>query len=109
MKYCWKCGAELMDEAVVCPKCGCAVAELKQSENQGEKKNTVAIVGFILSFLFAIPGLVLGIIGLVQSKKLNGEGKGFSIAAIVISAVSFVIEIVVCITVIAATIAELGF
>lgn len=25
MKYCTKCGAELADEAVVCPKCGCAV------------------------------------------------------------------------------------
>ena len=26
MKYCSKCGAELVDEAVVCPKCGCSVA-----------------------------------------------------------------------------------
>lgn len=25
MKYCVKCGAELCDEAVVCPKCGCMV------------------------------------------------------------------------------------
>lgn len=25
MKYCVKCGAELRDEAVVCPKCGCMV------------------------------------------------------------------------------------
>lgn len=25
MKYCSYCGAELMDEAVVCPKCGCPV------------------------------------------------------------------------------------
>ncbi len=25
MKYCGKCGAELLDAAVVCPKCGCSV------------------------------------------------------------------------------------
>ncbi len=25
MKYCAKCGNELLDDAVVCPKCGCAV------------------------------------------------------------------------------------
>mgnify|MGYP000849841131 CR=1 FL=1 len=26
MKYCSKCGNELLDEAVICPKCGCPVA-----------------------------------------------------------------------------------
>ncbi len=25
MKYCTKCGHELLDEAVICPNCGCAV------------------------------------------------------------------------------------
>ncbi|MFR0796435.1 MAG: zinc-ribbon domain-containing protein [Oscillospiraceae bacterium] len=29
MKYCAHCGAQLVDEAVVCPKCGCAVAPTK--------------------------------------------------------------------------------
>lgn len=27
MKYCTKCGNELLDEAVICPKCGCAVSK----------------------------------------------------------------------------------
>lgn len=26
MKYCSNCGTEIADQAVVCPKCGCAVA-----------------------------------------------------------------------------------
>lgn len=26
MKYCSNCGAEIADQAVVCPKCGCAVS-----------------------------------------------------------------------------------
>ena len=25
MKYCEKCGSELLDEAILCPKCGCMV------------------------------------------------------------------------------------
>ena len=29
MKYCAQCGAQLVDEAVVCPPCGCAVAPTK--------------------------------------------------------------------------------
>lgn len=28
MKYCSKCGTQLVDEAVVCTKCGCAVAPI---------------------------------------------------------------------------------
>ena len=34
MKYCSKCGAEIHDEAVVCPKCGCQVdgASITKSE-----------------------------------------------------------------------------
>ena len=29
MKYCVKCGAEMVDDAVVCVKCGCACAPAK--------------------------------------------------------------------------------
>ncbi len=29
MKFCEKCGKEIMEEAVICPNCGCAVASAK--------------------------------------------------------------------------------
>ena len=96
VKYCSKCGAELHDEAVVCPKCGCAVDGVKVVNDQNatpQKKNVIALVGFILSFFVAIAGLICGIIGLVQSKKLNEEGKGFAVAAVAISAASLVLSI----------------
>lgn len=32
MKYCTKCGNELYDEAVICPKCGCVVDQQKYSD-----------------------------------------------------------------------------
>ena len=35
MKYCSQCGKELVDEAVVCPNCGCAVqAPVSQQEDK---------------------------------------------------------------------------
>ena len=56
-----------------------------------EKKNTIALVGMILSIcgiitcgLSSIVGVILSIIGAVKSKKLNGDGKAYSIAGIVV-------------------------
>lgn len=52
--YCSKCGAEIMDEAVVCTKCGCLVGEKKmparvrtQKDDSGLKK--VAKIFMIIS------------------------------------------------------------
>ena len=51
-----------------------------------QKTNSMAIVGFILSFFFAIVGAILGFIALGQIKKSNGTegGKGLAVAAVVI-------------------------
>ena len=32
MKYCRECGSEIMDKAVICPKCGCSTGH---NENKG--------------------------------------------------------------------------
>jgi hypothetical protein len=51
--------------------------------------NTMALVGFILSLagfftgLTAIPGIVLGHIGLHQIKRTGENGRGFGVAALV--------------------------
>ena len=47
MKYCSQCGKELVDEAVVCPNCGCAV---QAPVNQQEDKPSTVLN--ILAFLF---------------------------------------------------------
>ena len=88
MKYCAKCGNELVDEAVVCPKCGCAVANTNYAPNgnaQQESTNVFAIIGLICSFFIPLLGCVFGGIGLAKSNKMNGKGKGLSIAAIATS------------------------
>jgi len=64
------------------------------SNNIKNEKNTFAIVGLICSLCGLITcgftsvfGLVFSIIGLVRSKKMNGEGKGLAIGGIVSSAI----------------------
>ena len=54
------------------------------------RKNKIAIIGFILSFFISLPGLIISTIGLKKSKDLN-EGKGFSIAGIVISSLKLIL------------------
>ena len=45
MKYCSQCGAQLVDEAVVCPQCGCAVAAQKTADpNVSPKSRLVALL-----------------------------------------------------------------
>lgn len=63
--------------------------------------NGFAVAGFVISLVSTILccgsfnwlSLVFSIIGLVNSKKMNGEGKGLSIAGIVISSVFLVLTI----------------
>ena len=38
MKYCVKCGNQLLDEAVLCTKCGCTVnSEFKVTQDRGDR------------------------------------------------------------------------
>lgn len=54
MKYCSKCGNELFDEAVICPKCGCsaekgaATTKEKKQANPNTLKGTLLIIAGIL-------------------------------------------------------------
>ena len=69
MKYCSQCGKELVDEAVVCPNCGCAV---QAPVNQQEDKPSTVLN--ILAFLFPVIGLIL-FAGIVISYRRQGKQK----------------------------------
>lgn len=56
MKYCSHCGKEIMDAAVVCPGCGCAVPRTPTIDDEPSTGLNV------LSFLIPIVGLVLFIL-----------------------------------------------
>lgn len=40
MKYCQKCGNELLDEAILCPKCGCSVVANTNNSQKEQKAKT---------------------------------------------------------------------
>ncbi len=96
MKYCNKCGSALVDEAIMCPFCGCAVEEDRHWQKP-EPTNGFAIAGFVFSFLIPIFGWIFSGIGLSHSKKMNGKGRGLSIAGLVITSVLFVFYVVLLI------------
>lgn len=68
MKYCSKCGNELMDEAVICPKCGCPV---ENGTNQGKasKLNKVKT-----AFFLNIIALVIAIFTVANYLLLGSSG-----------------------------------
>lgn len=74
MKYCQKCGKELVDEAVICVNCGCSVISSTTNaqhisnvtnSNIGETSST-ANLAVLFAFLVPIVGLIFGIIGVVK-------------------------------------------
>ena len=92
MKYCTHCGSELVDEAIVCPKCGCATDRRPVANGSGEW-NVLSIVGFVLSFFTEIAGLIISVIARKQILKSGEKGKDLATAGIVISSVKLGISI----------------
>ena len=66
MKYCEKCGSELLDDAQVCMNCGCAFNQeqtdfIATQSNKKSKKNTaiLIIVTCVVAAVLAVGGLFL--------------------------------------------------
>ena len=59
MKYCSKCGSELLDEAVICVRCDCATEEYTFAKQGNSVLITLIkvfmIVGTVASGFFLIP------------------------------------------------------
>ena len=56
MKFCSKCGKELLDEAIVCPNCGCAVANLTTPPQFSDDQVNVGLC--VLSFFIPLFGII---------------------------------------------------
>ena len=72
MKFCSRCGKEVLDEAIICMNCGCAL-----EEKVVETKRDVENVGLnVLSFFIPLVGLILYCCWRKETpKKANGVGK----------------------------------
>lgn len=74
MKYCSKCGKEIMDEAVICPNCGCATTtDAGKGKTEVPKSAKSASVLGILSLLLLAP---LGIPAIILANKSKAETGG---------------------------------
>ncbi len=73
MKFCQKCGKEIMDEAVVCPGCGCSIEKATTSAKVAvPKRAKTAQVFGILSILLLAPFGIPAIILANKSKEETG-------------------------------------
>lgn len=124
MKYCTHCGKEVVDEAIICPNCGCSVqygntasnlnkgsagysqqrpAQPNQSYNADlDSYSSMCVVGFVFAFLSPLIGLILSIVAFNDAKK-TGSGKTLSLsrAGIIVSAVLLGLGVFVAILVLA--------
>ncbi len=99
--YCSVCGKEVMEEAVICPNCGCMIKNNKVEHNVNlnigrqynpHKTNTYAIWSLVLayaSFVFgwiitAIVAIILGQTAKTQIEERNEQGKNLADAGIVL-------------------------
>lgn len=107
--YCTVCGKEVVDEATICPNCGCMIEKdgvkaIVSASYETNKKTQVSvilgIIGIIFAWLFALIGHIVSIIGIVlgikdykESEKMTGLilsiiGEACSILSSIIGAVA---------------------
>ena len=95
MKYCPKCGKQVMDEAVICMGCGCKIdsnyttQQRNVAAQDNEKKFQVSIifgiVGIVFAWLFALIGHISSIVGIIlgiRDSRNTGKATGLVLSII---------------------------
>lgn len=103
MKYCSKCGAQVDDDAVVYPKCGCQVGTFKAAvqsgavaENTTDTPKVIGILSIVFGSLGGWLGLVFALIGFGVDKQ-----KKYT-TYYVIGLCLYVAELIICLIVVGA-------
>lgn len=95
MKYCTKCGKEIMDDAVICTGCGCAQDTMPESKIVISANDASTVKYSLLGFFIPIVGLILYFVWHdTQPLKAKAAGKG-SLISIVISVILTIILTIV--------------
>ncbi|WP_169077422.1 DUF4190 domain-containing protein [Microcella alkalica] len=61
---------------------------------QPPRTNTLALVGFIASFVIPVVGIVLGVIARRQIERTGEDGRGLARAAVIIGAIGATAQVV---------------
>ncbi|MDE7162458.1 MAG: zinc-ribbon domain-containing protein [Clostridia bacterium] len=124
MKFCTHCGKEVMDDAVICPNCGCSV---QYDENQQgaaapqftapqpqhtapvDNYSTMSILGLVLSFFTAFVGLIVSILAYNEAKRTGSvKSQSMAKAGIIIGAVEIGIGVFTVVIYLIVFLAALG-
>ena len=94
MKFCTHCGKELLDEAVICPNCGCSAvnpAQATQPVEQYRGDDTVSVGLCVLAALIPLFGIIYWPL---KHKETPNKAKACGITGIIAWAVSFLVSVV---------------
>lgn len=91
MKFCSSCGKEIMEEAVICPSCGCST----QKSAVQSKDDSSSFGWALLGFCIPLAGLILYLIWKDNTPlKAKSAGKG-ALISVILSAVFYIIYAIV--------------
>ena len=91
MKYCSKCGKEIMDEAIVCPGCGCS----QRAGNGVTTQDSSSFGWALLGFCVPVVGLILYLIWKDNTPlKAKSAGKG-ALVSVILSVVFYIIYAII--------------
>lgn len=92
MKFCSKCGNQLVDEAVVCPNCGCPQGNQAAPAAQ---QDASSFGWAFLGFCFPIVGLILYLVWKDNTPlKAKSAGKG-ALISVICSVVFYILYAIV--------------
>ena len=105
MKYCTKCGKEILDDAVICMNCGCMVEQnntgnfvtsLTEQEKKTQTSLILGIIGIVFAWIFALIGHITSIIGIViGTKEYKKTGKTPGLVLSIIGEICSVISSII--------------
>ena len=91
MKYCTKCGKEILDEAIVYPGCGCP----QQAGNVVTTQDSSSFGWALLGFCVPVAGLILYLIWKDNTPlKAKSAGKG-ALVSVILSVIFYVIYAII--------------
>ena len=123
MKFCTHCGKEVMDDALICPNCGCSVQYDETPQGDAPKftapqpphiapvdnYSTMSILGLVLSFFTAFVGLIISVMAYNEAKNTGSlKSQSMAKAGIIIGAVEMGLGVLGVIIYIIAIIAFVG-
>ncbi len=98
MRYCSMCGKEVLDQAVICPHCGCQIKELvttvKSNSATVSSNDEISAGWFFLGFFIPLAGFIGGL-------AISGRSPKKASGALLGALFGFILNVIVLIAIVA--------